>query len=181
MAKKPVLSSEERENLVAYLDGELNEAASLALEAKLNRDPRARAEADQLKRAWEMLDYLPRPAPSASFTERTMERITVQTPASKLEPTGPILRWLPTAPALGWAAAIAVAGVIGLAFGRWLPQRENPPRQIVRQETIDPAALSRDARLLENRRLYERGDSIEFVRELANPDDPDLFGEDGGT
>ena len=38
------LSEEERANLVAYLDGELDEAKARALEARLSNDPRARAE-----------------------------------------------------------------------------------------------------------------------------------------
>ena len=66
MAKPPPWSAEERDNLVAYLDGELDEAAVRSLEARLARDPQARQELEALKRSWEMLDYLPRPEPSLS-------------------------------------------------------------------------------------------------------------------
>src|SRR5262249_41070651 len=69
----PQLTDEDRANLVAYLDGELDAEAAQALEAKLSVDPTARAEADALKRTWELLDYLPRPEPSPSFTHRTLE------------------------------------------------------------------------------------------------------------
>src|SRR5262249_17230514 len=73
------LSDEDRANLVAYLDGELDEASAQALEAKLNTDPRARAEAETLRRTWELLDYLPRAEVSTSFTHRTLERLAVRT------------------------------------------------------------------------------------------------------
>src|SRR5438552_12783946 len=84
MAKLPPLSDEDRENLVAYLDGELDSKAARALEAKLNLDAEARAEAEALRRTWEMLDYLPRPEPTATFSSRTLERVSaVETVATK--------------------------------------------------------------------------------------------------
>src|SRR5229473_2045109 len=57
------LNEDERAELVAYLDGELNEEAAQVLEARLSREPDLRAEAEALKRTWELLDYLPRPEP----------------------------------------------------------------------------------------------------------------------
>src|SRR2546423_15225564 len=76
MAKLPPLSDEDRENLVAYLDGELDAKTARTLEAKLHLDAEARAEAEALRRTWEMLDYLPRPEPTATFSSRTLERVT---------------------------------------------------------------------------------------------------------
>ena len=72
------LNEEDRANLVAYLDGELDEHAARDLEARLANDPRARAEAETLRRTWELLDYLPRAEASGSFTHRTLERLAVQ-------------------------------------------------------------------------------------------------------
>src|SRR5437016_255159 len=66
----------DRAELVAYLDGELDRTGQQRVEARLGRDVRARAEAETLKRAWELLDYLPRPEPSPNFTERTLTRIS---------------------------------------------------------------------------------------------------------
>ena len=42
-------------------------------------DPDARTEVDALKQAWGMLDYLPKSSPSPNFTNRTMERLTLET------------------------------------------------------------------------------------------------------
>src|SRR3954470_9872953 len=62
------------EELVAYLDGELDPKANEAMATKLSLDSKLRAEADALQRAWDILDVLPRPQPSAAFTTRTVSQ-----------------------------------------------------------------------------------------------------------
>jgi anti-sigma factor RsiW len=173
----PNLSNEDRANLVAYLDGELDEKASLALEAKLGIDPHARTEVEQLKRTWDLLDHLPKPAPSSRFTHRTMERLAIQTAptrmSARLSP-----RWRPSSMLVGVAASALVASGVGFMGARWLSPPRQTPVQVSGGE-IDPEALLRDRRVIENRRLYEQVVSFDFLRELSNPDDPDLFGDDG--
>jgi hypothetical protein len=61
--------------LVAYLDGELEPAAARRVEARLASDPQARARAAALKKTFDLLDYLPRPEPSTTFTTRTLDRL----------------------------------------------------------------------------------------------------------
>src|SRR5437870_8693879 len=101
------LNDEDREALTAYLDGELDEAAARRVETRLNLDPTTRLEAEALKQAWSMLDYLPRAEPSTSFTHRTLERLALQTGAV------PRRGRRPWAPSIVWAAAILVAALIG--------------------------------------------------------------------
>src|SRR5262245_36123101 len=154
------LSETEREDLVAYLDGELDEEAARAVESKLNLDARARTEADELQRAWDLLDYLPQAEPSPTFTERTVSRITA------LRPTAPAARrrrraW---AVAAGWAAAVLLAAAAGFAGVTFL----------VPEDPTDEE-LARDLRVIDNRRLYENVPDIEFLWELSHPD---LFGDD---
>jgi anti-sigma factor RsiW len=153
-------SEQERQDLVAYLDGELKGEAARALEAKLALDPRARAEADALRRTWELLDFLPRAEPSPAFTQRTLQRVgpaaTGAAPARR--------RWRPWALAAGWAAAVAAALAAGYAGGRAARAREPGDRELVR-----------DLRVIENKRLYELGDDVDFLRAL---DRPELFGDD---
>src|SRR5437868_14946863 len=98
------LNDQERADLVAYLDGELDADASQALETRLARDPVARAELEQLRRTWELLDYLPQPEPSAAFTHRTLERVG---PVGAGTQPRLIQRRLPAwAFGAGWAAAV---------------------------------------------------------------------------
>src|SRR6266545_3727421 len=106
------LSDEERADLVAYLDGELDEQAAQALEARLGNDPRARAEAETPRRTWELLDYLPRTEASTSFTHRTLERLAVQTSSQPV--MLPASRWPGRLLALGWVAAVLLAVAAGL-------------------------------------------------------------------
>src|SRR5262245_64983731 len=66
------INEQRRDELTAYLDGELDESAAAAVEEKLRDDPALRREAETLKRTWELLDFLPQPEPSTDFASRTM-------------------------------------------------------------------------------------------------------------
>lgn len=157
--KKP-LSEEERAELVAYLDGEASPAAARDMEARLNRDPRLRAEAESLRRAWQLLDFLPKPEPSEQFAHRTMTAASVVCPSPRLFGR----RWMI---GLGWTAALIALAVVGYAAAPLLslaapsPHLEQP--------------LPRDLRVIENLRLYEAGQDLPFLNEL---DRPELFGDE---
>lgn len=69
------LTSAERANLVAYLDGELNEAEAQAIATKLTKSVTARREIEVLEKTWSMLDHLPRPQVSDDFTARTLTEV----------------------------------------------------------------------------------------------------------
>ena len=164
------LSDQDRTDLSAYLDGELDEATVRALEAKLANDPQARAEAESLRRTWELLDYLPRAEASNSFTHRTLERLAVQTgsrPVLRLR--GRLPWWLLAA---GWAAAILLAAGGGLTAANLIWPRSSTAPQ-------DPAEVEaqaiRNLRVIEQKRLLDHTDDLEFLRAL---DHPDLFGDD---
>jgi hypothetical protein len=136
-----------------------------------------RSEADQLKRTWDMLDHLPRPAPAPDFTQRTMERITVHSPRVRSRWQLPI-RWRPYAIGVGWAAGVLVAAAAGFAAAR-LAAPNATEIGTAPEPVIDHELLLRDRRVIENRRLYEHALTVEYLRALANPDDPDLFAGDG--
>jgi hypothetical protein len=161
MSELAPLSDDERAQLVAYLDGELPEQTARNLEARINRDPAARAEAESLRKTWELLDHLPRPEPSPSFTHRTVERLSALRPA-QARAGGRWRWWLGVS---GWAAAMILCGVAGYAaMMRFYP----------REPSIED--LARDLRIVENLKSLEAADDIEFLRLL---DQPDQFGEDG--
>ncbi len=160
MAKQSPLSDRERADLVAYLDGELEGEAARALEAKLSLSPEARAEAESLKRAWEMLDYLPRAEPSPHFTERTLSRLAPVPSGSPVRS-----RWRRWVPAGVQAALVAGAFAAGWAGFNYLVPFQPGESELVQ-----------DLRLIENLRLYEAVPDLDFLKAL---DQPDLFGEDG--
>ena len=163
MTNPSPLSEDERADLVAYLDGELTGEQARALEAKLSLDPAARAEADALRRAWDLLDFLPRPEPSATFAERTVSRLApAPTRTSPLAPRR--TSWKPALWGAGWAAAVVLAGLAGYK-GVQRATRHEPGE----------AELTRDLRVIENKRYYDLVDDLDFLRQL---DHPDLFGEE---
>jgi ferric-dicitrate binding protein FerR (iron transport regulator) len=149
------LTDRERADLVAYLDGELPPEQSRAMEARLSQSPEARAEAESLKRTWDLLDFLPRAAPSPSFTEQTLSRLTPVHRGGV-----PWRRGLVAA----WAAGVLIAFATG-----WVGYNRLAPRR------TDGRDLVRDLRLIENKRLYDVGEDLDFLRAL---DHPDLFGEE---
>jgi hypothetical protein len=102
------LNDQEREELSAYLDQELDASAAEAVTEALSQRPEVRQEAESLRKTWDLLEYLPRPTAPASFTEQTMTR---------LESTRGILirqgdRWRRFAIA-GWVACLLVAAALG--------------------------------------------------------------------
>lgn len=166
MAQRPPLGDDERDELIAYLDGESALTDSQAVEKKLNTDPRFRAEADALRKTWNLLDYMPRPEPSPSFTQKTLTRVTaaqVRAPAKRFR------RW---AVGLGWAAGILIAAGAGYW---WLPG-------VLKLGGPDPsieieARMARDLRVLEQLNTLQHVPDIHFLNEL---DRPELFGDEQG-
>src|SRR5437870_7341936 len=86
---------ERQAELVAFLDGELDEDAARDFERRIGQDPELRAQADALKKTWELLDFLPQPEPSPTFTTRTLDKVAVLRPApiaaGPSQKTGPTL------------------------------------------------------------------------------------------
>jgi ferric-dicitrate binding protein FerR (iron transport regulator) len=153
-------NEQEQADLVAYLDGELTGEAARALEAKLSLDPAARAEAKALRRTWDLLDYLPRPQPSSSFTHRTLERLSpVRASESRRGP-----RWRSGCLGVGWVAALLLAGWAGYAGYNWFVPRQPGDKELIH-----------DLRLIENKRSYDLMENLEFWKAL---DTPDLFGDE---
>ena len=69
------LTPAERADLVAYLDGELDDAQSRAIATKLTHSTTARREIEALEKTWELLEYLPRAQAPEDFTARTLTEV----------------------------------------------------------------------------------------------------------
>lgn len=147
------LSSEERSNLVAYLDDELNDAEKQAITTKLTQSMTARRELDALRKTWEMLDLLPRPQASPSFTERTLAVADLRSDRGDriASAASSVVRRVGMIAALV-AAALASAGIGYAAMARAWP---NPS-----------ARLARDLSIAEHLDAYRDAGSIEFVEML---------------
>jgi len=147
------LSIEERANLVAYLDGELNDAQSRAIATKLTQSLTARKEVEALQKTWEMLDLLPRPRASEDFTARTLSVATRQADGRMASAATDLFRKLGLG--LAWVlAAVLLSGVGYLITARVWP---NPS-----------ARLARDLPIAESLEAYRDVGTLEFLEQLDN-------------
>lgn len=149
------LSTDERANLVAYLDGELGPEESRRLATKLTRSATARREVDNLERTWELLDFLVRPKVSPDLASRTL------TEALKFQDQGGALFSRTRGAALTLARALAclVVMVLSVAAGYVM----------VRWVWPDPTSrLVRDLSVAEHLDEYRDVGSLEFLQALDN-------------
>ena len=86
-------SDKEKEELIAYLDGELPEESALRVEKSLVDDAAVRSDVEQLTKTFELLDLLPASKVSDGFAEKTLTAIRIQesVPCTKVtENTSPV-------------------------------------------------------------------------------------------
>jgi len=147
--------------LVAYLDGELDDASSNEIERRLSRDPKFRDSLRRLQAAWDMLDLLPRADAGDEFTKSTVELVAVKATNDARKKSD---SWT-TTNRLNWIVGIAgavVALFVGYGTSRYMLSAPN--RQLVS-----------DLPVIENVDLYHNIDSIEFLQQL---DAEGLFAEE---
>lgn len=141
-----------REELVAYLDGELSPSESARIEEKIARDPQLRRELDFLAKTWDWLDALERPTVDEEFTRTTIEMVA----ASAMNDAERIRRETPRRAALEWvfgclaASLLAVTGFL-TASALWT----NPNQWLLENYS-----------LIQNQDLYRRGESLAFLELL---------------
>jgi len=151
------------EELVAYLDGELDDASSRRVEQRLASDPKVRSALQGLERTWHLLDRLDRATPEENFTRTTLEMVAVAAKEDVdqqqvMVPRRRRRRWL-----IGSAGLVASVAAGFLAV---LLLRPSPNRQLLE-----------DLPVLENLDLYRHVDNIEFLQLL---DREGLFGKEAG-
>jgi hypothetical protein len=140
------------EELVAYLDGELDSQATKRLEDLLAADEPARKRLSQLANSWELLDQLPRATVDDLFTRTTVEMVALaeEDEVAKHaagEPARRRIRWL-----VGGAAALCAAAIGFVAMALAVPDQNDP--------------LLADLPVIYNLELYEPVASIDFLRQL---------------
>jgi len=127
MQIQPRLTEDERLNLVAFLDGEVDEDIARGLEEKMSKSESVRREIQALEKTWGMLDWLPRPELPQDFASQTVSRIhSQQLRAEIIEDR--VKRWSTVAAkTIAWlacAAAMAAAGFVSVRHAWPDPTRE---------------------------------------------------------
>jgi anti-sigma factor RsiW len=139
------------DQLVAYLDGELSQQESDAVERQLADDPALRRRLKELQQAWDALDRLPQSSTAGTFTRSTIELVTRE--ASRE------MRRSRRARIGSWSQRIAASILAvaclwgGFAVVRWF-------------QTAETRQLARDLRVIENMDLYRSIDSLDFLQQL---------------
>lgn len=140
------------EELVAYLDGELDAQCARRVEELLANDPQARRKLQELDRTWELLGELDEPPMGEGFTQSTLEMVAAAA-GEEVQQSQAVLPRLRRRRWMVLMATLLGAGVAGfLAVALAVP---DPNRQ-----------LRLDLPLLENLDQYRRIDSVEFLRML---------------
>ncbi len=149
------------EELIAYLDGELEDAACRRIEQLLMTDPQIRRRLQELERCWELLDQLEPPPDDERLTRSTLEMVAVEA-AREVEQSPPMWgkkAWFRLLLAL---FSLLLAGAVGFGLGWWAAP--DPDRQLLE-----------DLPLLENLDCYRQIDDFQFLKSLQ---ERGLFQED---
>ncbi len=140
------------EELVSYLDGELDTESNRRVERRLAQDADYRQRLRELQRSWDLLDHLPRADVDHSFTESTIAMVALQTSDDHqhAQRTDSRQRRLMMGSALACAILVFVAT---FSATRWWAGRQD-------------RKLLRDLPVIENIDQYRYAESIEFLRLL---------------
>lgn len=166
------------EELVAYLDGELDAKAAESLATQLSLDPKLRAETDALQRTWDILDILPRPQPSSAFATRTVSQVIPIPHAASgtqvMQLSGGAMSAMVALPAQRpgpgfWVFSTML--ILLAAIGGYFSHKALVP--VTR--TVSPEPPLEDVMLMKNLRLYRHVDDMDFLKKL---DAPETFGDE---
>lgn len=140
--------SDPRDELAAYLAGDLDEPGSARVAARLAEDPAARRELELLEAAWDALDLLPAVPVGEHFTAATLELVALSAQREAQELAG-WRRWLVRA--LGIAGLAATVGLGFLAARGWSATQEVNAADLALWEDLD---------------ALRQIDSVEYLRAL---------------
>ncbi len=141
-----------RDQLVAYLDGELDADEAQRVEERLASDEVFRGELQRLAVAWDCLDQLPRQTVDETFTQTTVEMVAVAAEQDVARQTAALPRHRRTRrlAIVGMLAASVLVGFLGAQI-IWPNQNKQ---------------IERDLPVIANLDLYSQVDDIAFLRML---------------
>jgi hypothetical protein len=151
-ADQPNSNRTGEEDLVAYLDGELDIDTARDLEDLLATDPAAREKMQRLEQAWDLLNELPQSDVDQSFTQSTIEMVAVSAAEEIRKQQEEAPRQRRRQMLLG-VAGLAVALALGFATVSLLWPDSN--RQLLE-----------DLPLLEQLDQYRQVENIDYLRAL---------------
>ncbi|MEZ6042135.1 MAG: hypothetical protein R3C20_16650 [Planctomycetaceae bacterium] len=164
-------------DLVAYLDGELEISRANGLEQRLAEDEPLRKQADQLDRAWQLLDSLEEITASGQFTNRTLESmqsISLAETETGFEPdlsaTSQNEVVLRNTRSTAWSHVLARTAIsFSFSFVLCFAVIETVEWNRLRNRPPDDVELLRHREMLEGLFLYDLPPNTEFLKDLPTP------------
>ena len=140
------------EELVAYLDDELEPEHRARVEHRLAEDARYREKLRHMQKSWDMLDLLGRADPDETFTHTTVQMVALKAKEDGEEQKKSIVRsgrlfWL--------AAAAGTVACLGLSYFGVTWVLTAPDRRLVQ-----------DLPVIEHLDEYSQAESVEFLTSL---------------
>jgi len=142
------------DELIAYLDGEVDSETRQQIEQRLARDPQLVQRMREHQQAWDFLDELPQEDVGEQFTNTTLNMVAIAA-ADEGE-----ARTRNAAQRRTWLAGITTTCLIGvLLLGYW-----------VTATTLDRSnrELLQNLPVIENLEALEQAESVEFLIALEN-------------
>ena len=139
----------ERLDLVAYLDGELDEENARLIASKLVADENARREIESLERTWDLLDHLPKPRATESLGSKTVKSVTAMTLETIRDESVQRLR-----KRRGRLAITAVGTIVSFLIGLYAPSLFGADRT---------GRLARDLDIAEHFDEYQDAGNLDFL------------------
>jgi hypothetical protein len=140
------------EELVAYLDGELDAESARRIEALLASDPEVRRRLHSFERTWDLLDELDAAPVGEPFTHTTLEMVATaarqDVEQDQADAPQRRRRWL-------WTIGLSL--ITAMVVGFLAVAMHDPDRQLLR-----------DLPIIENLDEYRAAGSIEFLRKLRS-------------
>ena len=140
------------DELVAYLDGELNRDNASQVEDALSENSDYRLRLKQLQQAWDLLDELPRSTTEESFTRSTVELVVV---SAESEAMATAVRWKT------WRIGAWVVGCLAMCAAAW-----SGVLLVNHLGNQDNHRLLEDLPLVQEIDIYDPIDNMEFLKEL---------------
>ena len=142
------------EEIVAYLDGELDSVAEAQVVRKLSEDAAYRARLSQLQHAWDLLDNLRGSEADDEFAASTVAMVAVQAEQESKSQQMRIVRRR----SLAWLAIAAVI-LLSMSAGYYISNR---------RVTRSDRDLVRDLPVIEHVDEYRNIDNLDFLKALEH-------------
>ena len=165
--------SQHLEQLVAWLDSELDEEQSQEVELLLRNDAGLRQKAEELERAWEMLDTLEPVSADHQFTVQTIQAVYEDPHGDTVRRTAKLGKRFLTVASVTCVALWFLVGFLGTLTGIQIARLTMPA-----PESTPDAQILGNLDLLSRYPEYSAVRNIRLLRQLQTPPETEYAEQD---